>query len=336
MSKRLNILILEDCDDDRFLVERSLSKAGIEYSATWVWCREEFIRALESGTPDVILADFHLPDIDAHGALDIVMRMCPEVPVIVVTGGLSDESAAAVLHSGAQDYVLKDRLARLGPAVLAAIERARAQAKRCEDARKLKDALLGTIVSLARMAEARDAYTAGHQARVGLLAVAIGREMGMPDDQVEGLGLGAQLHDIGKICVPAEILSKPGRLSKAEFDIIKTHPQVGYDVVKDVAFPWPVAQMILQHHERLDGSGYPGGLKGDEIILEARIIAVADVVESMTSHRPYRPGLGLEAALHEVTSKRGSHFDAGAVDACVRVIERDPSLCHGARARVAA
>jgi len=232
--------------------------------------------------------------------------------------------------------VLKDRLARLGPAVLAAIERTRAHAARIEDAGRLKKALLGAIGSIARMVEMRDPYTAGHQARVADLAVAIGREVGMPADRVEGLGLGAQLHDIGKICVPAEILCRPGRLTAAEFEIIKSHPAMGYEVVKDVAFPWPVAQMILQHHERLDGSGYPRGLKGDEILPEARIIAVADVVESMTSHRPYRAGLGLDAALREVTSKRGSHFDAQAVDACVRVVQRDMSLFMGVPAREAA
>jgi putative two-component system response regulator len=336
MTNRLNILILEDSDDDRFLVERCLDKAGIEHSTTWVVSRADFVRALESDAPDLILADYHLPDFDALGALELVMRLRPEVPVIVVTGGLSDERAATLLQSGAHDYVLKDRLARLGPAVLAALERVKAQARRAEDARRLKEVLLGTIATLARIVEARDPYTAGHQSRVSGLAVAIGRGMGMPEGQVEGMGLGAALHDIGKICVPAEILSRPGKLSRAEFEIIKTHPQVGYDIVKGVSFPWPVDEMILQHHERLDGSGYPRGLKGDEIILEARIIAVADVVESMTSHRPYRPGLGLDSALDEITSKRGTHFDAQAVDACVRVVRRDPSLCCGAPERKAA
>ena len=132
--------------------------------------------------------------------------------------------------------------------------------------------------------------------------------------------MGASLHDVGKVYVPSEILNRPGKLTAAEFALIKAHPEIGYDIVKDIDFPWPVARMLLEHHERLDGSGYPRGLKGDEILLEARIIAVADVVESMTSHRPYRPALGLDVALAEIVSKRGTHFDAGAVDACLRVM----------------
>jgi HD-GYP domain-containing protein (c-di-GMP phosphodiesterase class II) len=167
--------------------------------------------------------------------------------------------------------------------------------------------------------EKRDPYTAGHQQRVAELCVAIGRKLDLAEDRLEGLRLGATIHDLGKISVPAEILSRPGKLSALEFAIIKSHPQVGYDIVKDVQFPWPVTDMILQHHERLDGSGYPNGLKGDAIILEARILAVADVIESMSSHRPYRPALGLDAALAQVRQEAGTKLDAQVVDACERV-----------------
>lgn len=145
--------------------------------------------------------------------------------------------------------------------------------------------------------------------------------MELGEDLIEGLRIGAQMHDIGKISVPSEILNRPGKLTAVEFALIKVHPETGYDIVKDVDFPWPVGRMLLEHHERLDGSGYPAGLKGDEILLEARIIAVADVVEAMTSHRPYRPALGLDLALAEITLKRGTHFDAQAVDAYLRVVE---------------
>jgi putative two-component system response regulator len=318
----LNTLILEDSEDDRFLLERALRKAGIDFSATWASSRGDFIRALEAGRPDVILCDYHLPDIDGSAALQIAGRMHPGAPVVMVTGGLSDERAAQLLRSGAQDYVLKDRLARLGPAVIAAIERAGALAKQCEDAMRLKEALLGTIGAITRTVEKRDPYTAGHQDRVARIAVAIAREMGLDEERIEGLRIGAQIHDIGKICVPGEILHRPGKLTAAEFALIKAHPETGYDIVKDVDFPWPVGRMLLEHHERLDGSGYPAGLRGDEILLEARIIAVADVVEAMTSHRPYRPALGLDLALAEITLKRGTHFDAQVVDACLRVVER--------------
>ncbi|MGQ9513402.1 HD-GYP domain-containing protein, partial [Thermodesulfitimonas sp.] len=158
--------------------------------------------------------------------------------------------------------------------------------------------------------------TAGHQRRVAQLACAIAQEMGLPPDQVVGLRVAGMLHDIGKIYVPAEILSKPGRISEYEFSIIKTHPEVGYDIVKEIEFPWPVAQIILQHHERLNGSGYPVGLRDKEILLEARILAVADVVEAMSSHRP---ALGTAAALAEISEKSGLLYDPTVVNVCLRL-----------------
>ncbi|MBC5767662.1 HD domain-containing phosphohydrolase [Ramlibacter albus] len=185
--------------------------------------------------------------------------------------------------------------------------------------RRLMDSLVQTIDTVARAVEKRDPYTAGHQHRVAQIAVAIAREMGLPPARVEGVRLGAMVHDIGKIYVPAEILSRPGKLLPAEYELIRSHAQVGYDIMAGIDFPWPVAEMIVQHHERLDGSGYPAGLKGDEIVLEARILAVADVVEAMAAFRPYRPALGIDAALQEVESRRGQWFDAQVVDACVRI-----------------
>jgi HD-GYP domain-containing protein (c-di-GMP phosphodiesterase class II) len=143
--------------------------------------------------------------------------------------------------------------------------------------------------------------------------------MGLPEPMLQGLHFGALIHDLGKVQVPAEILSKPTKLTKLEFELIKVHPQAGYDIIKNIEFPWPVAAMVHQHHERLDGSGYPQGLKGDAIALEARILAVADVVEAMASHRPYRAGLGIDAALKEIEAKRGIWFEPAAVDACLRL-----------------
>ncbi len=169
----------------------------------------------------------------------------------------------------------------------------------------LRQSLEQSILTIAETVEARDPYTAGHQRRVGKLAMAIAREMLLPEEQVQGIYLAALIHDLGKIHIPAEILSKPSRLSDVEYMMIKTHPQAGYDIVKNMKFPWPIADIILQHHERMDGSGYPQGLKKGKILLEARIIAVADVVESMTSHRPYRAGLGMELALAEIEQTPG-------------------------------
>lgn len=192
----------------------------------------------------------------------------------------------------------------------------RDQAERLKTADRITRSLEQTIQAVATTLEMRDPYTAGHQRRVADLAAAIAKKLNLTEDEVHGIRLAGMVHDLGKIRIPAEILTKPGRLTPLEFDFIKTHSQVGYDILKDVAFPWPIADMVLQHHEKLDGSGYPQGLAGDAILLGARIIAVADVMEAMSSHRPYRPGLGNEAALAELEARRGSWYDAGVVDAC--------------------
>lgn len=182
---------------------------------------------------------------------------------------------------------------------------------------KLQNILDETVEVLASVAEKRDPYTAGHQRRVAELASAIARRMGLSLEQVECTRVAGLLHDIGKIYVPAEILSKPGKISDYEYSIIKTHPQVGYDIVKKIEFPWPVAEVILQHHERLGGSGYPSGLCGSQIIQEARILGVADVVEAMSSHRPYRSALGIDVALEEVSRNQGTLYDVDVVAACL-------------------
>ncbi|MDD5058302.1 MAG: PAS domain S-box protein [Sideroxydans sp.] len=202
-------------------------------------------------------------------------------------------------------------------------ERKQVEEERRINAEKQAQALAQTIDAVAAMVEARDPYTAGHQRRVADLSCAIAGEMGFSADQIHGLRLAATIHDLGKIHIPAEILSKPGRLSPIEFELIKAHPQAGYDIIKDVQFPWPIAQMVLQHHERLDGSGYPQGLKDEQILPEAKILAVADVVEAMVSHRPYRPGLGVDAALEEITHKRGVLYDPAVVDCCVSLFEKN-------------
>ena len=181
----------------------------------------------------------------------------------------------------------------------------------------LQDSLEDTVRAIASIVEMRDPYTSGHQIRVAELAAAIAKEMGLPVEQVHAIHLAGIVHDLGKIQVPSEILSKPGRITDIEYSLIKTHPQAGYDILKGINFPWPVAQIVLQHHERFDGSGFPQGLKGDAILLEARILSVADVIEAMSSHRPYRPGLGIEAALDEITRLRGTYYDPQVVDACV-------------------
>lgn len=182
---------------------------------------------------------------------------------------------------------------------------------------KLLDSMEKTIEAMASMIEMRSPYTAGHQKRAARLAEAVARKMGLPELEVHGIYLATLVHDIGDIQIPAEILSRPGRLSDVERRIIQSHPRAGYDILKGIDFLWPIAEMILQHHERLDGSGYPQGLKGEQILMGARVIAVADVVEAISSHRPHRASLGLDAALVELEAGKGQAYEPAAVDACL-------------------
>lgn len=187
----------------------------------------------------------------------------------------------------------------------------------------IAEMLIDTVSAIAATIEMRDPYTAGHQKRVSSLACAIAQEIGMEVERIEGLSLAAQIHDVGKIQVPAEILSKPTQLNIVEYALIQFHPEAGYEIIKDINFPWPIAKIIRQHHEKLDGSGYPHGLKGDEILLESRILTVADIVEAMASHRPYRPALGIDAALEEIQKGRGITLDANVVDVCIALFKEN-------------
>ncbi len=184
---------------------------------------------------------------------------------------------------------------------------------------KLRQNLAGTIQAMSLIIETRDLYTAGHQRRATDLARAIAQEMGLSEDQVDGIRMAGVIHDLGKICIPSEILSKPGEITDVEYNLIKSHPRAGYEILKEIDFQWPIAEIVLQHHERLDGSGYPYGLSGKDILLEARVIAVADVVEAMSSHRPYRAALGIEQAFEEITRNRGSLYDPEVVDASLNL-----------------
>jgi PAS domain S-box-containing protein/putative nucleotidyltransferase with HDIG domain len=193
--------------------------------------------------------------------------------------------------------------------------------ERKESVARLRNALGGTVRAIASIVETRDPYTAGHQRNVANLARAIAGEMGLSKDQIEGIRVAGIIHDIGKISVPAELLSKSRKLTNIELNIIKAHAQSGYDILNDIEFPWPIARMVIEHHERMDGSGYPQKLRGEEILLEARILGVADVVDAIASHRPYRPTLGINFALEEISKNRGVLYDANVVDACLKLFQ---------------
>ncbi|MBA7516104.1 Cyclic di-GMP phosphodiesterase response regulator RpfG [subsurface metagenome] len=187
---------------------------------------------------------------------------------------------------------------------------------------KLKKTMEDTINTIGNIVEVKDPYTAGHQKNVSQIATFIAQEMKLSKEKIEGIRVSSLVHDIGKISVPAEILNKPIRLTEIEFNLIKDHSQVGYDILKSIEFPWPIAQIVFQHHERLDGSGYPQGLKGEDIIIEARIMGVADVIEAMSSNRPYRPALGIDAALEEISKNRGTFYDPEVVDICIKLFKK--------------
>lgn len=186
---------------------------------------------------------------------------------------------------------------------------------------RLQKTIEDTIYTIGKIAETRDPYTSGHQKNVSQIATFIAQEMKLPQDKIEGIRIASLVHDIGKISLPAEILSKPSKLSEIEYGLIKNHSQIGYDILKSIEFSWPIAQIVLQHQERLNGSGYPQGLKGDDILLEAKIIAVADVIEAMSSHRPYRPALGINKALEEISINRGILYVPEVVDACIKLFK---------------
>jgi len=450
MSKSIRILFVDDSEDDVMLLLMELKKGGYSPSYEQVDTADAMIETLDRQTWDAILCDYSMPEFSAFGALDIYKEKRLDLPFIIVSGTITDETAVSAMKAGAHDYIIKDNLARLSPAIDRELREAKIRKERrlaesrlkkseekyrtlFEESRdaiyinadqgelidfnqatlalfgytreemagmhtkdifvnedeylrfqeeikqkgsirefgavlrkkdgtgmnclisstvrrskdnsimgnqgiirdiselmssrqtlektlnKLRKALGGTIQAMALTVETRDPYTAGHQRGVSNLALMIATEMGVSEHQIQGIRFAGVLHDIGKICVPGEILSKPGNISKNELGLIREHSQVGHNILKTVDFPWPIARIVLQHHEKMDGSGYPDGVSGENILLEARILAVADVVEAMASHRPYRPALGIDMALKEIQQNKNTFYDPQAVDACLRL-----------------
>ncbi len=332
-TKSLIVLVLEDSERDFELIKEQLVHAGYTLTISHAETEDTFTALLSQKSWDIILSDFKLPDFDAFGALSVRNKLSPGTPFICVSGSIGEEIAIELLKSGAMDYVLKERPGRLPFAIDQALEKTnekRVIKQNNEDLKvayhhlqenqaKLQETMDGIIHVIGHTVELRDPYTAGHQRRVAELASAIGEIMGFSQDWIKGVRMASLIHDLGKISVPAEILSKPTKLTNLEFDMIKLHSQIGYDILKEIDFSWPIAEMVYQHHERLDGSGYPRGLQGTDILPEAKIVGIADVVEAMVSHRPYRPALGVDKALAEIVMNRGVLYDPSAVDACLQL-----------------
>ena len=333
--KQTRILLVDDEPSVLKVLKRIIHRVG--GTCTTASSAEEARQLLQEDTFDLLFSDLYLPGESGMDLIQWVQATFPHIGVIMVSGEDDTAVAEKALEMGAYGYIIKpfkvnEIIINISNALrrqhLEAEHRARFDTleelveKRTSE---LHEALTGVIMATANTLEFRDPYTAGHQRQVGELALALAREMGFSSDECEGIHMAGLIHDLGKIVVPAEILSKPSKLLDIEFNLIKTHPQVGYDILKDISFPWPIAEVVLQHHERLDGSGYPQGLHEKDILFEAKILAVADVVEAMSSHRPYRPGLGLDKALQELERSRGILFDAQVVDACLSLF-RDKNM----------
>ena len=343
-EKGIRILICDDDPQDRKLIRAYLQMiAGRDVIMLEAGETAEIQRAIDVGELDIILMDLHMPDKSGTEWLkEIVEKQL--APVVILTGYGDEDSAVQSFQQGAVGYLPKRRLSAesLADIIDDAIEKWRGlmlsrgnfdQLERLADVDSVTGELIRqkflktlcktigceTMEALATIVEFRDPYTANHQQRVTQLACSIANTMNLSEDETTGLYLAGLIHDIGKVSVPAEILCNPNSLSVDEFNIIRMHPTVGYEILKGLDLPWPIAQIIYQHHERIDGSGYPLGLSGKDILLEARILAVADVVEAMSSHRPYRAALGLDHALSEIVKHKGQLYEPDVVDACLRV-----------------
>lgn len=336
MGKDIRVLLVDDHqvvrDGLRSMLGQEEDMEVVGQSAN----SEEALSQVETLSPNIVLMDIKMPGVNGIELTRQVKQKHPSCNVIMLT--LYDEYLTQAIKAGAVGYLLKDikreelaqaiRQVHRGEVVISKsiesktrFEYGERHGKEVEEG---SDTVFeDTIQAMAVTVEMRDPYTASHQRRVTHLATAIAREMSLSEDQISGLRLAGLIHDIGKTRVPAEILTNPYKLSEAEFSIIKTHPLVGYEILKNIGFPWPIAQIVHQHHERLDGSGYPSGVSSDDIVFESKILAVADVVEAMSSHRPYRPALGLDKALLEVSEKRGILYDSKVVDTCLKLFSEN-------------
>ena len=453
MSKngRIKILFAEDLATDIDLAKREISRVFPEIEAVVVDTENDFIEKLKEFSPDLVISDYLMPGFDGMRVIELVLENASELPVIILTGSMNEDTAAECMKAGAVDYVIKEHMARLPYAVVEALEKkeikiakekaekalidserkfrllaekandliyryelfpeegfsyvspastrisgytpdnfykdpdlitkivhpedrdkllnirnynshsgqretltmkwvrkdrkvvwieqqnvlifdenekliaiegiARDVTERQEAAERLSEAFFSIVTVVSDILTARDPYIEYHHQNVSRLSSKLAEKIGLDDTRIEAVKVAGLLHDIGKVAIPAEILSRPGKLNENEFSLVQQHSIFGYNILRNTRLPWPIAEIIRQHHERLDGSGYPDKLIGSEICMEARIIAVADVVEAMTSHRPYRPAHKMETALEEIRSRSGTAFDSRVVEICIELIE---------------
>ncbi len=311
------ILIVEDDKVNAFIIKEFIRKQGYEV-LNILDSGPAVLEQIKSDPPNLILMDIKI-----NGPYDgietaIKVREINPIPIIYLSAFNDEMILNRAQKTEPYGYIVKPIEERT---LHATIEMALYKYQAEQSELNFKKILQDTVTALATTLELRDPYTAGHQHRVAELASRIALEMNMDEETVEGIRIAGILHDIGKIKIPAEILANPARLSKIEFELIKQHSEIGYDLLKNISFPWPISDIVHQHHERINGSGYPQGLFNESIIIEARIVCVADVVEAMSSHRPYRPALGIQKALEEITINKGILYDPEVVDACLSLFQ---------------
>jgi len=349
-DQSLRVLMVNDSEDKIQLIIRELKKGGYNPVYERVETADAMKKNIEEKQLDIILCDYEMPKFNAPAAITVLKKANIDIPIIIVSGTIGEETAIECMRLGAQDYIMKGNLSRLGPAIARELKDAefRSKKKQVEFQReaeldalrqnltehklaeeklqqtidRLKHVIDASMQVMVSAVETRDPYTYGHQLRSTNMACAIASDMGLDQDKKDGIKMAGSLYDIGNLCVPPEILFKASKLSDIEISLIKEHSQSGYNILKNVESPWPLAEIVYQHHERMDGSGYPRKLKGDEIILEARIMAVADVLEAMVFHRPYRAALGTEIAMEEIEKNKGILYDNDVADACLRLFQK--------------
>ena len=332
-QQKAAVMVIDD--DDSVLKTTTLILEEEGYQIDAFSTGKEAIDIFNKDIHAVVL-DINMPDMTGLQVFKEIKSINPYVPIIFHTGtaAMRDERRDLRRQFRPHAYVQKGDPEQLMDTVVSAVESYRIivrnvklseslykELKKSTD--KIKTNIEGTIHAMAMTVEMRDPYTAGHQRQVADLASAIAEKMGIPREQIDSIHLAGTIHDIGKMQVPTEILSKCGKLTALEFDMIKTHSQAGFDILKTIEFQWPIAEFVLQHHERMDGSGYPSGLKGESILIEARILSVADVVDAIVPHRPYRSALGIEKAQEEIFDNRGIVYDSDVVDACLSIISEN-------------
>jgi putative nucleotidyltransferase with HDIG domain len=351
----MKILVVDDVEDFLYMVETILKGSG--YEVVTAKDGVEALKKLKEGSIDLIISDIMMPRMDGFQ----FCRKCKKddrlkkIPFIFYTATYTDKKDEEfALNLGAERFIVKPVELKVFLNIIKEviekhkedgliappeepikkeeiylteyskrlIEKLEKKILDLEKSKKqVKHLFEDVILTMDKITEIKDPYTAGHQQRISQLAVTIAKELNLPQDKIEGIRIAALLHDLGKICIPVETLNRPSKLSEIEYSLIRDHPQAGYDILKSIDFSYPIVKIILQHHERLNGSGYPQGLKSEDILLEAKIIGVADVVEAMSSHRPYRPALGIDKALEEISQNKGILYDPEVVDTCLKLFK---------------